>query len=227
VVPSPGAAALRVIVCDSELIVREGVAQILRDAGFDVVATASDAFELVRKTRAHRPDVVVTDVRLPPNNIDDGLRAAKTIRRELSGTGVLVLSQSIETQYALELVGERAYGVGYLLKHHVGDIATLTDAVRQVAAGRSALDPEVVQNLAAQRREDALLSQLTPKEHQILGLMAQGRSNQGIAQELVVTVPAIERHISHIFDKLDLHQRSDQNRRVLAVLRYVSGRDGG
>jgi DNA-binding NarL/FixJ family response regulator len=227
VVPSPGAAALRVIVCDSELIVREGVAQILRDAGFDVVATASDAFELVRKTRAHRPDVVVTDVRLPPNNIDDGLRAAKTIRREMSGTGVLVLSQSIETQHALELVGERAYGVGYLLKHHVGDVATLTDAVRQVAAGRSALDPEVVQHLAAQRREDALLNQLTPKEHQILGLMAQGRSNQGIAQELVVTVPAIERHISHIFDKLDLHQRSDQNRRVLAVLRYVGGRDGG
>jgi DNA-binding NarL/FixJ family response regulator len=218
---STRAAALRVIVCDSELIVREGVAQILRDAGFDVVATASDAVELVRKARAHRPDVVVTDLRLPPNNIDDGLRAAKTIRRELSGTGVLVLSHYIETQYALELVGERAYGVGYLLKHHIGDVATLTDAVRQVAFGRSPLDPEVVQNLASQRREDALLSQLTPKEHQILGLMAQGRSNQGIAKELVVTVPAVERHISHIFDKLDLHPRPDQNRRVLAVLRYV------
>lgn len=220
-VSSTGAAELRVIVCDSELIVREGVAQILRDAGFDVVATASDAFELVRKARAHRPDVVVTDLRLPPNNIDDGLRAAKTIRRELSGTGVLVLSHYIETQYALELVGERAYGVGYLLKHHISDVATLTDAVRQVAFGRSPLDPEVVQNLASQRREDALLSQLTPKEHQILGLMAEGRSNQGIANELVVTVPAIERHISHIFDKLDLHPRSDRNRRVLAVLRYV------
>jgi DNA-binding NarL/FixJ family response regulator len=219
--PSARADSLRVIVCDSELIVREGVAQILRDAGFDVVATASDAFELVRKTRAHRPDVVVTDVRLPPNNIDDGLRAAKTIRRELSGTGVLVLSQFIETQYALELLGDRAYGIGYLLKHHVSDVATLTDAVRQVASGRSALDPEVVQNLASQRREDALLSQLTPKEHQILGLIAEGRSNHGIADELVVTVPAVERHISHIFDKLDLHQRSDQNRRVLAVLRYV------
>jgi DNA-binding NarL/FixJ family response regulator len=214
-------APLRVIVCDSEPIVREGVAQILRDAGFDVVATAADAIELVRKARAHKPDVVVTDVRLPPNNIDDGLRAAKTIRRELSGTGVLVLSQFIETHYALELVGDRANGVGYLLKHHIGDVTTLTDAVRQVAFGRSALDPEVVQNLASQRREDASLSQLTPKEQQILGLMAKGRSNQGIAEELVVTVPAVERHISHIFDKFDLHQRPDQNRRVLAVLRYV------
>jgi DNA-binding NarL/FixJ family response regulator len=221
VVPNARAAPLRVIVCDSELIVREGVAQILRDAGFDVVATASDAFELVRKTRAHRPDVVVTDVRLPPNNIDDGLRAAKTIRREVAGTGVLVLSQLIETQYALELVGDRAYGVGYLLKSHISDATTLTDAVRQVAFGRSALDPEVVQNLASQRREHASLSQLTPKEGQILGLMAEGRSNQGIAEELVVTVPAVERHISHIFHKLDLHQRADQNRRVLAVLRYV------
>jgi DNA-binding NarL/FixJ family response regulator len=214
-------APLRVIVCDSEPIVREGVAQILRDAGFDVVATAADAIELVRKARAHKPDVVVTDVRLPPNNIDDGLRAAKTIRRELSETGVLVLSQFIETHYALELVGDRANGVGYLLKHHIGDVTTLTDAVRQVAFGRSALDPEVVQNLASQRREDASLSQLTPKEQQILGLMAKGRSNQGIAEELVVTVPAVERHISHIFDKFDLHQRPDQNRRVLAVLRYV------
>jgi DNA-binding NarL/FixJ family response regulator len=214
-------APLHVIVCDSEPIVREGVAQILRDAGFDVVATASDAIELVRKARAHKPDVVVTDVRLPPNNIDDGLRAAKTIRRELSGTGVLVLSQFIETHYALELVGDRADGVGYLLKHHIGDVTTLTDAVRQVAFGRSALDPEVVQNLASQRREDASLSQLTPKEQQILGLMAKGRSNHGIAEELVVTVPAVERHISHIFDKFDLHQRPDQNRRVLAVLRYV------
>jgi DNA-binding NarL/FixJ family response regulator len=221
-VQSARAAPLRVIVCDSQPIVREGVAQILRDAGFDVAATASDAFELVRKARAQRPDVVVTDFRLPPNNIDDGLRAAKTIRRELSGTGVLVLSQFIETQCALELVGDRgAYGVGYLLKQHVGDVTTLTDAVRQVAFGRSALDPDVVQHLASHRREDDSLSQLTPKERQVLGLMAEGRSNQGIAEELVVTVPAVERHITNIFGKLDLHQTPDQHRRVLAVLRYV------
>jgi DNA-binding NarL/FixJ family response regulator len=221
VVTSARAAALRVVVCDSELIVREGVAQILRDAGFDVVATASDAVELVRKARAHRPDVVVTDVQLPPNNTDDGLRAAKTIRRELSGTGVLVLSQFMETQYALELVGDRAEGVGYLLKNHVGDVTTLTDAVRQVAFGRSALDPDVVQHLAAHQREDESLSQLTPKERQVLGLMAEGRSNQGIAEELVVTVPAVERHITKIFGKLELHQTPEQHRRVLAVLRYV------
>jgi DNA-binding NarL/FixJ family response regulator len=221
VVPSARAGTLRVIVCDSQPIVREGVAQILRDASFDVVATASDAFELVRKARAHRPDVVITDVRLPPNNVDDGLRAAKTIRRELSGTGVLVLSQFIETQYALELVGDRAQGVGYLLKHHVGDVTTLTDAVRQVAFGQSALDPDVVQHLASHQREDAL-SELTPKERQVLCLMAQGRSNHGIADELVVTVAAVERHITNIYYKLDLHQTPDQHRRVLAVLRYCA-----
>jgi DNA-binding NarL/FixJ family response regulator len=212
---------LRVVVCDSQPIVREGVAQILRDAGFEVVATASDAFELVRKARAHRPDVVVTDVRLPPNNVDDGLHAAKTIRRELSGTGVLVLSQGIETQHALDLVGDRAHGVGYLLKHHVGDLTTLTDAVRQVAFGRSALDPDVVQHLASQERHDDPLRQLTPKEHQVLALMAEGRSNQGIAEGLVVSVPAVERHITNIFGKLELHQTPDQHRRVLAVLRYL------
>jgi DNA-binding NarL/FixJ family response regulator len=212
---------LRVIVCDDQPIVREGVAQILRDGGFDVVATAADAPELLRKARAHRPDVVVTDVRLPPNNTDDGLRVAKTIRRELSGTGVLVLSQAIETQYALELVGDRAHGVGYLLKHHVGDLATLTDAVRQVACGRSALDPDVVQRLASYQREDDPLSQLTTKESEVLALMAQGLSNQAIADELVVSVPAVERHITNIFSKLELHRTPDQHRRVLAVLRYL------
>jgi DNA-binding NarL/FixJ family response regulator len=220
VVPSARAGTLRVIVCDSQPIVREGVAQILRDSGFDVVATATDASELVRKARAHRPAVVVTDVRLSPNNIDDGLQAAKTIRRELSGTGVLVLSQSIETEHARQLVGDRARGVGYLLKHHVGDLATLTDAVRQVACGRSALDPDVVQHLASQQKDDPL-SRLTAKERRVLGLMAEGLSNQGIAEQLVVTVPAVERHITNIFAKLDLHQTPHEHRRVLAVLRYL------
>jgi DNA-binding NarL/FixJ family response regulator len=222
VVPGARAGTLRVIVCDSQPIVREGVAQILRDANFDVVATACDAFELVSKARAHRPDVVITDVRLPPNNVDDGLRAAKTIRRELSGTGVLVLSQFIETQYALELVGDCAHGVGYLLKNHVGDVTTLTDAVRQVAFGQSALDPDVVQHLASHQREDDSLGQLTPKEREVLRLMAEGRSNHGIAEELVVTVAAVERHITNIYYKLDLHQTPDQHRRVLAVLRYCA-----
>jgi DNA-binding NarL/FixJ family response regulator len=212
---------LRVIVCDDEPIIREGVAQILRDTGFEVVATAADASELVRKARAHRPDVVVTDLRVPPDDTGDGLRAAQTIRRELSGTGVLVLSHFIDTQDALDLVGDRADGVGYLLKHHVGDMATLTDAVRQVALGGSALDPDVVQQLVTHQREDEPLSRLTPKERRVLALMAEGRSNHGIADELVVSIAAVERHITHIFNKLDLHQTPDQHRRVLAVLRYL------
>jgi DNA-binding NarL/FixJ family response regulator len=213
---------LRVIVCDDEPIVREGVAHILRDAGFDVVALAADAPELVRKARAHRPDVVITDIRIPPDNREDGLRAAKTIRRELAGTAVLVLSQFIETQHALELVGDRADGVGYLLKQHVCDLATLTDAVRQVASGRSSLDPDVVQHLAAHlRNDDDPLGRLTPKERHVLSLMAEGRSNHAIAEELVVTVPAVERHITSIFSKLDLQPTPDQHRRVLAVVRFL------
>jgi DNA-binding NarL/FixJ family response regulator len=220
-VGAPDAAPLRVIVCDNQPIVREGVAQILRDAGFMVVAIAADASELVRKARAHRPDVIVTDLELRPNNTDDGLRATKIIRRELSRTGVLVLSHSIETEPALELVGDRAHGIGYLLKHHVGDLTTLTDAVRQVASGRSALDPDVVQHLAAHQREHDSLSRLTPKEREVLALLARGLSNSGIAEELVVSVAAVERHISGLYNKLDLQRTPDQHRRVLAVLRYL------
>jgi DNA-binding NarL/FixJ family response regulator len=215
------AAALRVIVCDDQPIVREGVAHILRDAGFEVVATAADAPELVRKARAHRPDIVVTDIRMPPDNTDDGLRAARTIRRELSDTAVLVLSHDSVAQYARDLVGDRANGVGYLLKHHVGDLTTLTDAVRRVALGGSALDPDVVQHLVSDSRDDDPLSRLTPKERDVLALMAEGRSNQGIADELVVTVAAVERHVTSIFSKLDLQQTPDQHRRVIAVLRYL------
>jgi DNA-binding NarL/FixJ family response regulator len=214
-------APLRIIVCDDLPIVREGVAHILRDAGFDVVATAADATELVRKARAHRPDVVVTDIRMPPDNTDDGLRAAQTIRHELSGTAVLVLSHDIEAHYARDLVGDSAIGVGYLVKHHVGDVTTLTDAVRRVACGGSALDPDVVRQLVAHLRDDDSLSRLTPKEGRVLELMAEGLSNHGIADELVVTVAAVERHVTSIFSKLELHQTADQHRRVLAVLRYL------
>jgi DNA-binding NarL/FixJ family response regulator len=221
-VPDMGDAPLRVLVCANQPIVREGVAQILRDAGFDVVATAQDAFELLRKARAHRPDVVVTDVRLSPNDLDDGLRAAKTIRRELYGTGVLVLARAIQTQGALDLVGDRPHGVGLLLKQHIDDLTTLTDAVRQVACGRSALDPDVIHQLTSRRPEnDDTLSRLTAKEHQVLALIADGLSNQGVADELVVTVPAVERHITSIFGKLELEQTPHRHRRVLAVLRYL------
>jgi DNA-binding NarL/FixJ family response regulator len=212
---------LRVLVCDERPIVREGVAQILRQAGFDVVAIAADATELVRKARAHRPDVVVTDVRMPPDRTDDGLRAARTIRRELSGTAVLVLSEVIETEYALELVTDRADGVGYLLKQHIGDLTTLTDAVRQVASGRSALDPDVVRRLLCHQRDDDPFSKLTPKERKVLALMAEGDSNRAIADKLVVTVAGVERHITSIFSKLDLHPTTSQHRRVLAVLGYL------
>jgi DNA-binding NarL/FixJ family response regulator len=212
---------LRVIVCDCQPIVREGVTQILREAGFDVVATATDADELVRKARAHRPDVVVTDIHIPPDDGDRGLRAALTIRRELSETAVLVLSQGVETQEARKLVGDSASGVGYLVKQHVVDLATLTDAVRRVACGGSALDPDVVEHLVSQGRAEEKLSRLTPQERRVLALMAGGRSNKGIAEELVVSVAAVERHVTHIFNKLDLHQTPDQHRRVLAVLHYL------
>jgi DNA-binding NarL/FixJ family response regulator len=214
---------LRVIVCDSEPIVREGVAHILRDAGLEVVATTGDAHDLLRKARAHRPDVVVTDVRTPPDDTDDGLRAARTIRRELAGTAVLVLAQDVETGDALDLVGGRASGVGYLLKHHVVDVTTLIEAVRRVANGGSALDPDVVDRLLADARRDDPMGTLTPKEREVLALMAAGLSNQGIAHELVVTVAAVERHVTSIFSKLGLHQTPDRHRRVLAVLRYLGG----
>ena len=214
---------LRVIVCDDQPIVREGVAHILRDAGFEVVATAGDAADLVRKARAHRPDVVVTDIRIPPDDTDEGLRAVRTIRQELAGIAVLVLAQEIETQHARELVGDCANGVGYLLKHHVADMATLTDAVRGVARGGSAFDPDVVQHLVGEARDDDHdpLIGLTPKEQLVLALMAEGNSNRGIADKLVVTVPAVERHVTSIFSKLDLRQEPDRHRRVLAVLRYL------
>jgi DNA-binding NarL/FixJ family response regulator len=214
---------LRVIVCDGAPIVREGVAHILRDAGLEVVATAGDADDLLRKARAHRPDVVVTDVRLPPDDTDHGLRAARTIRRELAGTAVLVLAQDVEARDALDLVGARASGVGYLLKHHVVDVTTLIDAVHRVANGGSALDPDVVDRLLADARRDDPMGTLTPKEREVLALMAAGLSNQGIAHELVVTVAAVERHVTSIFSKLGLHRTPDRHRRVLAVLRYLGG----
>jgi DNA-binding NarL/FixJ family response regulator len=219
------AANLRVVVADDDAIVREGVAQILRDAGLEVVATAGDATDLVRKAAAHRPDVVVTDIQMPPGQSDDGLRAAQSIRQDLPGTGVVVLSQFLETRYALELVGDSAEGVGYLLKHHVGDATVLADAVRRVARGGSALDPDVVRQLVDRARRQNPVDELTPMERRVLRLMAEGRSNRGIAEELVVTVAAVERHVTSIFHKLDLRQAPELHRRVLAVLRYLDHHD--
>jgi len=194
----------------------------LERAGFEVVATAGDAVDLMRKTRAKRPDVMVTDIRMPPQRSDDGLRVAIEIRRTDPEIGVLVLSQFLEDRFVHELVGDRADGVGYLLKEKVADSAVLADAVRRVAAGRSALDHDVIAALVGRRRIDSPLDDLTKREREVLALMAEGRSNSGIADHLVVTVPAVERHVTGIFTKLGLHQSdAEQHRRVLAVLRYL------
>ena len=200
---------------------REGVIRVLEQGGFEVAGVAGDAPDLIRKTRAHKPDVVVTDIQMPPESTDDGIRAAKAIRQEMPGTGVLVLSQFLEARYALDLVGDNAAGVGYLLKHRVGDLDVFLDAVRRVAAGGSALDPEVVQRMIGKQRQDGPLDELTPREREVLSLMAQGRSNTGIADDLVVTVSAVERHVTSIFSKLDLRTVPEDHRRVLAVLEYL------
>jgi DNA-binding NarL/FixJ family response regulator len=218
---SNGGEPLRIVVGDDQPLILHGVAHVLSEAGFEVVATAGDAVDLVRKARAHKPDVVVTDIQMPPDGTDDGLRAAKLIREELPDVGVLVLSQFLEARYAVDLVGERADGVGYLLKHRLGDLATLTDAVRRVARGGSALDADVVQQMVGRRRVGDPLDTLTLKEREVLSLMAEGLSNQGIADRLVVTVGAVERHVTAIFSKLGLPQTGQDHRRVLAVLEYL------
>jgi DNA-binding NarL/FixJ family response regulator len=198
---------IRVVVGEDEPFVREGILRVLQEGGFDVVGTAADARELLRMAEAYRPD--------------DGLRAALAIRAARPGTGVLVLSQFLEDTYAFALVADGAQGVGYLLKEKVGDLRTFVDAVRRVAGGGSVLDPDVVARLVGRARKAGPLDDLTPRERQVLGLIAEGRSNGGIASELVVTVSAVERHVTSIFDKLGLRQAPDAHRRVLAVLKYL------
>src|SRR3954451_15329946 len=213
-------AAVRVIVGEDQPIVREGIVRVLEAAGIEVVSVAGDAVELLGKARAYRPDVVVTDIQMPPDHTDDGLRAAQTIRAELPGTGVLVLSQFLEDRYALDLVGDHADGVGYLLKERVGDLGTFVEAVRRVASGGSWLDPLVVERMVNRRRAAGPLDRLSPREREVLALMAQGLSNQGIAQRMFVTMAAVERHVTSIFAKLDLNAETQVHRRVLAVLQY-------
>jgi len=212
---------IRVLVGEDEPLVREGIVRVLEEGGFEVVGVAGDAQDLVRKAGGHHPDVVVTDIQMPPHNTDDGLRAAITIRERRPETGVIVLSQFLEDRYALDLVGDRAEGVGYLLKDRVGDLTRFLDAVQRVADGGSALDPDVVQRMVGRRRHHSKLDDLTPRERQVLELMAQGRSNQGIADELIVTVAAVERHVTSILSKLDLRQAPEDHRRVLAVLEFL------
>jgi DNA-binding NarL/FixJ family response regulator len=213
--------AVRVVVGEDDSLVREGIVSVLEKEGFEVVGVAGDAPELIRKTNAHRPDVVVTDIEMPPAKTDDGLRAAIEIRRTRPETGVVVLSQFLEDRYPLELVGDRAEGVGYLLKERVGDLKLFAESVRRVAAGGTALDPQVVQRMVGRRRSSSPLDELTPREREVMALMAEGRSNSRIAAELVVTVPAVERHVTGIFDKLGLRQAPEDHRRVLAVLQYL------
>jgi len=211
----------RVLVGEDQPLVREGIVRVLEAAGFEVVGVAGDAPELIRKAGGHHPDVVVTDIQMPPDLSDDGLRAAIEIRKRQPNVGVVVLSQFLEDRYALDLVGDRADGVGYLLKDRLGDLNLFVDAVKRVAQGGSALDPEVVQRMVGRRRENSPLDDLTPREKQVLGLMAEGRSNVGIAEELIVTVAAVERHVTSIFSKLGLQQAPEDHRRVLAVLEYL------
>ncbi|TMM04511.1 MAG: response regulator transcription factor [Actinobacteria bacterium] len=212
---------MRVVVADDSVLLREGVVRLLQEAGFDVVAQAGDAEDLLRKVGAHKPDVAVVDVRMPPTQTDEGLRAAAEIRRSRPETGVLVLSQVVEAGSALELFADGAGGLGYLLKDRVADIDRFTDAVRRVAEGGSALDPEVVSLLLGRRRREDPLGVLTPREREVLGLMAEGRSNIAIAEQLVVTERAVEKHVTSIFGKLGLAPAAEDHRRVLAVLRYL------
>jgi DNA-binding NarL/FixJ family response regulator len=210
-----------VIVGEDQPFVREGIVHVLLDGDFDVVGAAANAPDLIHMASATGPDVVIADIQMPPDHADDGLRAALRIRADRPGTGVLVLSQFLEDRYVYDLVAGGADGVGYLLKEKVGDLRAFTDAVTRVAQGGSALDPDVVARLVGRRREAGPLDELTPRERQVLGLIAEGRSNVGIARELTVTVAAVERHVTRIFDKLGLHQSPEQHRRVLAVLRYL------
>ena len=212
---------MRVVVADDSVLLREGVVRLLEENGFDVVGQAGDADDLIRKVRAHKPDVAVVDIRMPPTNTDDGLRAALEIRAELPDTGVLVLSQYVEEGYALDLVGESAGGVGYLLKDRVADVDRFVDSVRRVADGGSALDPEVVSQLVGRARRDDPLDELTPREREVLELMAEGRSNNAIAEHMTVTERAVEKHVTSIFGKLGLAPAPEDHRRVLAVLAFL------
>jgi DNA-binding NarL/FixJ family response regulator len=212
---------MRIVIADDAVLLREGAARLLVDAGYEVVAQAGDAEDLLRKVRAHTPDVAIVDVRMPPDNVDDGLRAALTIREELPGVGILLLSQYVEDRYLGQLLAGGAEGVGYLLKDRVADLERLTEAVDRVAAGGSVLDPEVVAQMLGRSREEGPLDSLTPREREVLGLMAEGRTNRAIAGELFLSERAVERHVTSIFSKLDLPSGGQDHRRVLAVLAYL------
>jgi DNA-binding NarL/FixJ family response regulator len=212
---------MRIVIADDAVLLRQGAARLLQDAGHEVVAQAGDAEDLLRKVRAHRPDVAIIDVRMPPDNTDDGLRASLEIREELPDVGILLLSQYVEDRYLGRLLAGGAEGVGYLLKDRVADVERLAEAVGRVAAGGSVLDPEVVAQLLGRTRDQGPLDSLTAREREVLALMAEGRTNRAIAAELFLSERAVERHVTSIFGKLDLPTTEQDHRRVLAVLAYL------
>ena len=219
----PGGTPVRVVLADDSVLLREGISRLLEEAGFDVVAQSGNGEDLLRHVAMHKPDVAVVDIRMPPTQTDEGLRAAKEIRERHPETGVLVLSQYVEPAYAMELLSESAEGVGYLLKDRVGDVAEFSAAVRRVSEGGSALDPAVVSELVGRHRRDDPLAGLSPREREVLELMAEGRSNQAIAERLFVTLRAVEKHVTSIFVKLRLTATAEDHRRVLAVLALLRG----
>jgi DNA-binding NarL/FixJ family response regulator len=211
----------RVVIGEDDVLMREGIARILVEAGFDVVVQVGDAEDFLRKALAHRPDVAVVDVQMPPGLTDDGLRAAIELRRQRPETGVLVLSQFYEERYMLDFIGDRPEGAGYLLKERVADVKAFTEAVGRVAAGGSVLDPGVVGRMLGRLRPEGPLGRLSPRERDVLAAMAEGKSNNGIAEALVITEAAVEKHVTSIFHKLDLGRSSTEHRRVRAVLTYL------
>jgi DNA-binding NarL/FixJ family response regulator len=218
-------APVRIVIGEDDVLMREGIVRLLTEANFEVVAQAGDAPEFLRKALAHRPDVAVVDVRMPPGRRDDGLRAALELRAQRPDAGVLVLSQYYEESYALDLIGDRPEGVGYLLKERVGDVEVFTDAVARVAAGGSALDPEIVGRMLGRRAPDSPLDLLSPRELEVLAALAEGKSNRGIAKALYVSETTVEKHVTSIFHKLRLGPEPTEHRRVLAAVTYLRNVD--
>jgi DNA-binding NarL/FixJ family response regulator len=216
--------ALRAVVADDSVLLRDGVVRLLEDAGIEVVAAVGDGETLVAVVAEHRPDLAIVDVRMPPTHTDEGVRAALTIRAAHPEIAVLVLSQYVEERYATDLLGGNTSGVGYLLKDRVVDVDDFVAAVRRVAAGGSAVDAEVVAQLLGRTTRTSEIDRLTPREREVLGLMAEGLSNAGIAERMVVSLGAVEKHISNVFTKLDLEREEYAHRRVLAVLTYLGDR---
>ncbi|HEX6329422.1 MAG TPA: response regulator transcription factor [Jiangellaceae bacterium] len=214
---------MRVVVAEDSVIIREGLVRLLTEAGFDVVGQAGDGAELLRQVDAHRPDVAIVDIRMPPTHTDEGLQAARELRRRYPGLGVLVLSQHVRPSYAFELLSEGTDGIGYLLKDRVSDLEELAEGIRRVGGGGSVLDPSVVAQLVNRRKMgNDPVDELTERELEVLGLMAEGRSNKAVADRLFITEHTVEKHVQNIFAKLQIPATTDDHRRVLAVLTFLN-----